>query len=142
MSKASNSTCQCKTGDRIELIKMVSGNSEGIVPGSRGTVVSVSVVKNVQQVTVDWDRPKKLSLVCPPDSFKVVDHEKDFTFDVKLFATVTVSASSAIDAREMITAALDGADANFGAWPSGDPIVAQVSPDGEHDLIEVDGEAV
>ncbi len=136
MKKRDRSVTRFKTGDRIELIEMVSCCSDEIAPGTRGTVVAASLVRNAEQITVDWDRPRRLTLVCPPDRIKVVPHERNYTFDVKLFASVTVSASCEADAREMITKALDGADANFGSWPNGDPILAQVSPDGEHDLIE------
>lgn len=68
----------------------------------------------------------------------------EYTFDVKLFAVIRVRAASESEARKMLTAALDAADANFGAWPDGSPILAEASldHDGHDELIEVDGEAV
>lgn len=68
----------------------------------------------------------------------------EFMFDVKLFATIRVNADSEREARRMINAVLNGADANFGAWPNGDPILGTVSQDNpdEDTLVEIDGEAV
>lgn len=67
----------------------------------------------------------------------------EFTFDVKLFATIRVSAETEREARNMLTV-LNGNEANLGAWPDGDPILAVVSQDNpdEDTLIEIDGEAV
>ncbi|SFU98797.1 hypothetical protein SAMN04488527_1742 [Aliiroseovarius crassostreae] len=63
--------------------------------------------------------------------------------DVKLFTSIRVKATSQEEAERMIQSALDGAEANFGAWEtSGDPILSTVSTDGTPDLIEIDGEAV
>lgn len=63
--------------------------------------------------------------------------------DVKLFTSIRVKATSQEEAERMIQSALDGAEANFGAWvTSGDPILSTVSTDGTPDLIEIDGEAV
>jgi hypothetical protein len=67
---------------------------------------------------------------------------KKYTFDVKMFATIRVKAETQKEARAKINAELEGADANFGAWPCGKPIEASISLDGDHDLIEIDGEAV
>lgn len=65
----------------------------------------------------------------------------EYSFDVKLFAAIRVKAQSRAEARKMLLDALDCADANLGAWPSGDPILCEVSLDEGHtgDLIEVDG---
>lgn len=67
---------------------------------------------------------------------------REFAFDVKLFATFRVTAQTEARARAMLDEALDAADTNFGAWPNGDPILAEASIDGPADLIEIDGEAV
>lgn len=66
---------------------------------------------------------------------------KKFTFDVKLFANITVEASSEREARKMIRDTIGGSSANLDAWPNGDPIVCDVAlDDGENDeLLEVDG---
>lgn len=66
----------------------------------------------------------------------------EYAFDVKLFATIRVKASSEAEARKMLHEALDCADSNFGAWPNGDPITAEASLDGRAELFEVDGEPV
>lgn len=67
-----------------------------------------------------------------------------FTFDVKLFATLTVEAADERAARRMIDLHINGNDANFGAWPDGSPILGSVSQDNpdEDTLIDIDGEAV
>lgn len=62
-----------------------------------------------------------------------------YTLDVKAFFTVTVAAPDEATARRMVNA-LDGNDANLGAWPNGDPVVVGLSFDGEHDLIETEDE--
>lgn len=64
-----------------------------------------------------------------------------FTFDVKMFAAISVQASSEAEAIAMLKQAIDGANANFGAWANGDPITGDVGMDGEPDLTEIDGEA-
>lgn len=67
----------------------------------------------------------------------------EYAFDVKLFATVRVNAATEAEARAMIREHIECADANFGAWPNGDPILAEASvDDDEIPLIEIDGEAV
>lgn len=68
---------------------------------------------------------------------------KEFLFDLKLFASVRVRATNESAARSMIANAFNCADANFGAWPNGDPILGEASLDDcGPDLIEIDGEAV
>ena len=44
-----------------------------------------------------------------------------YTFDVKLFATITIKAASQAEAEATIRDVLDGASCNAGAWPNGDP---------------------
>lgn len=68
-----------------------------------------------------------------------VTHE--YAFDVKLFATIRVTAPSEFDARAMVRQHLDAADCNGGAWPNGDPILFEASiDDDELPCIEIDGE--
>jgi len=132
----------CKKGDRIELIEMENDLCP-IAPGTRGTVLFVSVIQGVFQITVEWDKSRSLALVTGRDKFRVLPPQHQYTVDVKLFTTVTVTAGSEEEAQTRIRQALDGADANFGAWEeTGDPILSTVSVDGEGDLIEIDGEAV
>lgn len=69
--------------------------------------------------------------------------DRTFTFDVKLFASISVQAGSKQEAIAMIRESLDCADCNFGAWPNGDPILGEASlDDDDPDLMEIDGEAV
>jgi hypothetical protein len=66
-----------------------------------------------------------------------------YTFDVKLFAAITVEAASEREARRMIRAELDGASANLGEWPNGETIVCEVSlDDGPEELVYIDDEEV
>lgn len=68
---------------------------------------------------------------------------KNYLFDVKLFSSIRVNALDEKTARAMLREALNGASANFGAWPDGAPIVADVSLDDDPaDLVEIDGEYV
>lgn len=68
-----------------------------------------------------------------------------YTFDVKIWATVRVSAPNEEAARRLMAATLDGSSANLGAWPGGEPIVTDISleeGDSPSELVEIDGEAV
>lgn len=70
---------------------------------------------------------------------------KIYLFDMKLFATVRVMASSEAEARRILRAEIDGAEVNFGADPRGNPLTGQTSlDDGDTgDLVESDaGEVV
>ena len=67
--------------------------------------------------------------------------KKAYKMDVKMFASITVEASSEEEARNIIADHCDTMDCNGGAWPNGDPILFEAYIDGEIDLIEVDGEA-
>ncbi|MGZ2408617.1 hypothetical protein [Rhizobium ruizarguesonis] len=64
----------------------------------------------------------------------------EYLFDVKLFASIRVKASSEEEARAMMKAEIDGSSANLGAWPNGDPILCEVSLDSpENDeLVSID----
>lgn len=65
----------------------------------------------------------------------------EYLFDVKLFASIRVTADDEAAARKLIDDSLgDAESANLGSWPDGSPIVAEFSVDGEHDLVEIDGE--
>lgn len=68
----------------------------------------------------------------------------EYLFDVKLFATIPVSAPNKKAAFERVRELLDNASANFGADEKGDPILSEVSLDTEDgaELIEIDGEPV
>ena len=69
--------------------------------------------------------------------------QTEYAFDVKLFATIRVKATSEAEARTLLKKHVDAADANFGAWPNGDPIIGEASLDDNHpELIEINGEAV
>lgn len=67
----------------------------------------------------------------------------EYLFDLRLFASVRVKAESVKEARAILSDCLECATANMGAFPNGDPIIGEVSPDdGEPDLIEINGNAV
>lgn len=68
----------------------------------------------------------------------------EYLFDVKLFASIRFRADSEEHARAMMREHIDCNTANLGAWPSGEPILCEVSLDepANDELIEVDGEAV
>jgi hypothetical protein len=66
--------------------------------------------------------------------------QHEYLFDLKLFASIRVKAATPEEARKLLLEHLECANINAGAWPNGDPITGEVSPDGEVDLIEVDGE--
>lgn len=66
-----------------------------------------------------------------------MDHE--YAFDITLTAALRVMAPDVATARGMVAAALDCANANFGAWPDGRPILAEVNLDSVSGLFEVNG---
>ena len=69
--------------------------------------------------------------------------QREYAFDVRLWATIRVQAKTEAEARDLIKRHMHCADCNGGAWPDGSPILFEASPeDGEPDLIEIDGEAV
>lgn len=61
-----------------------------------------------------------------------------FTFDVKLFATVSVDADSEETARKMVAESTDC----VALYKWDDTTLGEASMDGEPDLIEIDGEPV
>lgn len=50
-----------------------------------------------------------------------------FTFDMRMVASITVAAGTAEQARQWLIDALEAANTNFGAYPNGDPILGEVS---------------
>lgn len=68
--------------------------------------------------------------------------EHEYLFDVKLFTALRVKAEHEDIAIQIIMESLRCATANLGSWPDGEPILAEVSVDGDLDLIEIGGEAV
>ena len=66
-----------------------------------------------------------------------------YTFDVSLDVTLHVYATSEAQALEDLRATLNGALANFGQWPDGQTIVAEVYMDDmDPDLIAINGRDV
>ena len=66
--------------------------------------------------------------------------EKEFAFNLTLLTTVKVNAETEKEARALINEAFHIADSHFGAWPNGDPILAEASMEGEAELFEIDQE--
>ena len=63
-----------------------------------------------------------------------------FTFDMKLDVSLTVEAETEDAARKILHKAMHCADANFGAWPNGEPILGECSVNGYVRLGLIDGE--
>lgn len=66
-----------RPGDRIRLIEMPNDPAP-IEPGTEGVIGYVQ--ENLfgdgrNQVSVEWDGPRMLSLIVPPDRVEVVGHE-------------------------------------------------------------------
>lgn len=68
------------------------------------------------------------------------DGMHEYTLDVTLMSTIRVKAHSVAAARQQLRDHVDGASANLGAWPNGEPILCEVSLEGEADLDQIDGE--
>jgi hypothetical protein len=64
---------------------------------------------------------------------------KEFLFDARLLAAIRVHAESEEEARKLILDTIDANTVNLGAWPNGDPIVAEASAERTW-LVEIDGE--
>lgn len=69
----------------------------------------------------------------------------DYLFDVRLIASLRVTAASEAEARAALAEAMDCAEVAAGCWADGSPIVFEASLDHEGDyppveLVEVDGE--
>ena len=74
---------------------------------------------------------------CPNSDYAKEEEMHEYLFDVKLFASLRVKATSEEEARKLLATALDCCTINCGEI-NGDPLVGEASPDGEHDLVEVD----
>lgn len=72
----------------------------------------------------------------PPDGTQVV-HE--YLFDLRLFASIRVRATSQKEALKMLSESLHCEAVSLGEWPDGSQILAEVSADDDADLIQVDG---
>lgn len=66
---------------------------------------------------------------------------KEYAFETQLFGFLRVIAESEDKAREMVLETIDAHNANFGAWPDGEPIEAEVSAERLW-LAEINGEEV
>lgn len=69
------------------------------------------------------------------------DHE--FAFDLKLNVALRVTAKGFDDAVKKLKEKLDCADANFGAWDNGNPILGEATLNGpvtKDTLFEIDGD--
>lgn len=64
----------------------------------------------------------------------------NYLFDVKLFATVRIDASTQAEAENHLRRLLDCATCNAGELPDGSPLIIDISIDGDLDLVETDGE--
>jgi hypothetical protein len=67
----------------------------------------------------------------------------EYAFDLKLDVAMRVKADTFEQAVAMLKDTLDCAQANFGAWPCGEPVTAEASLNGavtRDMLYEVDGE--
>lgn len=66
-----------------------------------------------------------------------------FTFDVELYATIEVKAINKSAAKNLLLDRVHQSEANFGAWPNGDPILGNIGlPDEAITLVMIDGEPV
>lgn len=82
-------------------------------------------------------QPSDLDLVGTANSGQEGDHE--YLFDLRLFASIRLRAKSIREARAMLFTSLECATAKLGACPDGSPILAEVSPDDDADVMEIDG---
>jgi hypothetical protein len=64
----------------------------------------------------------------------------EYAFDATVRIAIRVNAASEQEARNLLDRHLDCADANFGAWPDGDPIMAEASLWDRPRVFEIDGE--
>ncbi|SER27688.1 protein of unknown function [Faunimonas pinastri] len=59
-------------GDRIELVKM-DDDPCPIPPGTRGTIRDLRPMGRNTQVWIDWDIPRSLACIIPPDELVIVE---------------------------------------------------------------------
>lgn len=78
---------------------------------------------------------------CPNSDYAKEEEMHEYTFDVKLFATINIKAENEAKARELLEQALDRGELDCGLI-DGQPVKGNIAPDGDHELTEVDGEAV
>jgi hypothetical protein len=64
----------------------------------------------------------------------------EYAFDATVRIALRVIAPTEQDARDLLDRLLDCADANFGAWPDGSPILSEASLWGRPRVYEIDGE--
>lgn len=64
-----------------------------------------------------------------------------YTFDMELRTIIHVTAANAKEAREMVHNLLENHEANFGAWPDGEPVVSPVRWT-MREIIEQDGKPI
>jgi len=64
----------------------------------------------------------------------------EYAFDATVRIAIRVNAASEQEARNLLDRHLDCADANFGAWDDGDPILAEASLWDRPRVFEIDGE--
>ena len=74
MFPAGTPTPPCEKDDRIELIQM--GDDPCPIPtGTKGTVTALGYFQGAFNIDVKWDNGRTLSLVCPPDTFRIIPTE-------------------------------------------------------------------
>lgn len=61
-----------KIGDRIELVRM-DNDPDPILPGARGTVEFVNVLRDMTQLGVAWDDGRRLMAVLPDDVIRKIN---------------------------------------------------------------------
>jgi hypothetical protein len=64
----------------------------------------------------------------------------EYAFDATVKIALRVVAATEKDARNLLDACFDCADANFGSWPDGSPILAEASLRDRPRVYEIDGE--
>jgi hypothetical protein len=66
----------------------------------------------------------------------------EYAFDVRLLAVIRVEAADEAEARAVLYDHIDGAAADFGPGPDGEPLVGEAVIDGEPELVEINGMVV
>lgn len=69
------------------------------------------------------------------------DDKDDLAKRAPLTASIRVTADSCEQAHAMLAECLLGADANFGAWPDGEPLLGEAHMVGNPEIFEIDGES-
>lgn len=113
---------------RIALLQFVEGANDDLILKAAGVPVSTygDTERGSQQAPAS--KPPKLTR---------------YTFDLTMYATLTIPAESENAARAFVKAHVDGASCNCGADLLGDPLITEVFLDeSPFDLMEINGEAV